>query len=158
MSKRYVARVAVPRPFRRGRSRTDGAPVARGVATPPADGAVAPPTGSPEIGPPTPDVPTSPPPTAPRPDAPVEPGGAPGAAEAGPARGVATPPEPTGEADSTQMMQAPDVTAAIFVDRSGRRARTLRRVVTAVVLLALLLIVALWVSQGVDALGLPVTV
>ncbi|WP_221623121.1 hypothetical protein, partial [Micromonospora globispora] len=81
-------------------------------------------------------------------------GAAPGAAEVGPARGVATPPDPPGGADATQMMQAPDVTAAIFVDRSGRRAQVLRRVVSAVVLLALLLIVALWVSQGMDALGL----
>ena len=55
---------------------------------------------------------------------------------------------------ATEMFQAPDVTAAIFVDRSGRRARTLRRVVSALVLLALLLIVALWVSQGAEVFGL----
>lgn len=162
MSKRYVARVAVPRPFRRGRSRTDEAPVARGVATPPADGAVAPAGGASEAGPSASGAPATPPPAPPVPERAAVPAGgpsgpaaaAPGAAEAGPARGVATPPDPPGGADATQMMQASDVTAAIFVDRSGRRAQVLRRVVSAVVLLALLVLVALWVSQGLDALGL----
>lgn len=120
MSKRYVARVALPGRSRRGRLRTDGPPVARGVATPPVDGPAAP-SGDPP---------------------------------AGGRRAAAGPPPPAPDAGSTQLLQAPDVTAEIFVDRSGRRARVLRRVVSAVVLLALLLILALWVSQGVDALGL----
>ena len=157
MSKRYVARAAVPRPFRRERSRTDEAPVARGVATPPADGAVAPTVGSPEVDHPSLGIPVSPSPAPPLSKGTAVPSAAPGVAEAGPARGVATPPDPPGGADATQMMQAPDVTAAIFVDRSGRRARTLRRVASAVVVLALLLIVALWVSQGMDALGMRAT-
>ncbi|WP_141715117.1 hypothetical protein [Micromonospora rhizosphaerae] len=74
------------------------------------------------------------------------------------ARGVAAPPEPSVREqpvdDATEMLQAPDLTAAIFVDRSGRRARKLRRLACAVIVLALLLLVALWISQGADALGL----
>lgn len=108
----------------RGRSRTNGAPAARGTATPPG------------------------------------PAPAPSAADTAPARGVAALPETpdagSGVDGATQMFQAPDVTQAIFVDHSGRRGRTLRRVVSALVLLALLLIVALWVSQGAEALGLRV--
>lgn len=156
MSKRYVARAAVPRPFRRERSRTDEAPVARGVATPPADGAVAPTVGSPEVDHPSLGIPVSPSPAPPLSEEAAVPSAAPGVAEAAPARGVATPPDPPGGADSTRMIEGPDVTAAIFVDRSGRRAQVLRRVVSAAVLLALLLIVALWVSQGLDALALRV--
>ena len=157
MSKRYVARAALPRPVRRGRSRTDEAPVARGVATPPADAVPAPTVGSPEVDHASLGIPVSPPPAPPLSEGTAVPSAAPGVAEAVPARGVATPPDAPGGADATQMMQAPDVTAAIFLDRSGRRAQVLRRVVSAVVLLALLLIVALWVSQGLDALGLRVS-
>jgi hypothetical protein len=68
----------------------------------------------------------------------------------GVARGVAAKPDV-----STQMIHPPDVTNAIFVDRSGRRARRLRRLAYAVVVLALVLLGLLWLSQGADVLGLP---
>ncbi|MET8911672.1 MULTISPECIES: hypothetical protein [Micromonospora] len=45
------------------------------------------------------------------------------------------------------------MTAAIFVDGSGRRGRRLRMVTYALVVLALALILAFWVMQGVDVLG-----
>lgn len=56
-------------------------------------------------------------------------------------------------ASATQMLQSPDVTAAIFVDGSGRRGRRLRVAAYALVLIALTLTLAFWVLQGVDALG-----
>ncbi|MFC4020045.1 hypothetical protein ACFOW4_19160 [Micromonospora sp. GCM10011542] len=59
-----------------------------------------------------------------------------------------TPAEPAGGA--TEMLQPPDVTAAIFVDGSGRRGERLRLIAYALVALALLLILAFWVAQGVD--------
>ncbi|RZU75658.1 hypothetical protein EV384_4212 [Micromonospora kangleipakensis] len=162
MKKRYVARVSMPGRFARGPSRTDGPPVARGSATPPgADTAVAPDVGvaavaaAPGGTPPPPQPPVA----APTGVAPVPPGSAPPTSGPGPVRGVAPLPDPAdgaGIEGATQLLQAPDVTAAIFVDGSGRRARTLRRVVSAVVLLALLLIVALWASQGAEVLGLRV--
>jgi hypothetical protein len=68
----------------------------------------------------------------------------------GVARGVAVKPDV-----STQLIQPPDLTSAIFVDRSGRRARRLRRVVYALVMLALLLLGLLWLSQGADVFGFP---
>ena len=168
MKKRYVARVPMPGQPGRGRSRTDGAPVARGTATPPgADSAAGPDAGVAVVpaalrpG----DVASPPPLSTTLADAPVAPGAAPASpavapAPISPARGVAAPPEaPAAESGvdgATEMLQAPDVTAAIFVDHSGRRGRTLRRVVSTLVLLALLLIVALWVSQGAEVLGLRV--
>lgn len=120
----------------RGRSRTGGAPVARGTATPPSAAA------GPDVG--VAAVPTALPRggASPRPPLSTLP---------------AEPPDDGSGADgATETLQAPDVTAEIFVDHSGRRARTLRRVASALVLLALLLIVALWVSQGAEVLGLPV--
>ncbi|WP_446215015.1 hypothetical protein [Micromonospora sp. IBHARD004] len=161
MKKRYVARISMPGRFARGPSRTDGPPVARGRATPPgADTAAASDVGvaavaAPGGAPPPPQPPV----TAPTGVAPLPSGSAPPTSGPGPVRGVAPlpdPPDGAGIDGATQMLQAPDVTAAIFVDGSGRRARTLRRVVSAVVLLALLLIVALWASQGAEALGLRV--
>ncbi|WP_319460703.1 hypothetical protein [Micromonospora sp. RTP1Z1] len=161
MQKRYVARVSVPGEPGRGPSRTDGPPVARGTATAPGV------ASAPHIGvaavaaapvPPGEAAPPQPPATAPPGTMPVRPDvqPVPPAGVAAPARGVvAMPatPERTGVDGATQMLQASDVTAAIFVDRSGRRARLLRRVVSVVVLLALLLLGALWVSQGAEVLG-----
>ncbi|MEH0843318.1 hypothetical protein V6U81_13125 [Micromonospora sp. CPCC 205711] len=54
---------------------------------------------------------------------------------------------------ATALLKSPDVTAAIFVDGSGRRGRLLRRTVYALVAFALLLILAFWLVQGVDAFG-----
>ncbi|MEV1143099.1 hypothetical protein [Micromonospora sp. NPDC049799] len=54
---------------------------------------------------------------------------------------------------ATQLLQPPDVTAAIFVDRSGRRGHLLRQTVYALVAIALLLVVAFWLVQGLDAFG-----
>lgn len=54
---------------------------------------------------------------------------------------------------ATQMLQSPDVTAAIFVDGSGRRGRRLRGVTYALVLIALSLTLAFWMLQGVDVFG-----
>ncbi|WP_406044884.1 hypothetical protein OG799_10695 [Micromonospora sp. NBC_00898] len=165
MKKRYVARVPMPGQPGRGRSRTDGATVARGTATPPgADTAAGPDVGVAAVRAAVPPGDASP-----QPPLSTMPAAGPGATPAplavapaptGRARGVATPPEAPdaggGVDGATQMFQAPDVTAAIFVDHSGRRGRTLRRVVSALALFALLLIVALWVSQGAEVLGLRV--
>ncbi|GAA4574688.1 hypothetical protein GCM10023176_42230 [Micromonospora coerulea] len=169
MKKRHVARVSMPGQPGRGRSRTGGAPVARGTATPPNAaagpdvGVAAVPTALPPGGEsPRPPLSTMPaePPVAP--DAVPVPPAVAAAAPASPqaARGVAALSEPpddgSGVDGATETLQPPDVTAEIFVDHSGRRARTLRRVASALVLLALLLIVALWVSQGAEVFGLRV--
>ncbi|MFR9775881.1 hypothetical protein ACL02O_07440 [Micromonospora sp. MS34] len=73
------------------------------------------------------------------------------------ARGVATPTRHVGRAQptpaETAMFQLPDVTAAIFVDRSGRRARHLRRVAYTLVAVVLALLSAFWLLQGLDVLG-----
>ncbi|MGR6320585.1 hypothetical protein Q2K19_22910 [Micromonospora soli] len=56
---------------------------------------------------------------------------------------------------ATEILQSPDVTAAIFVDGSGRRGRRLRMIAYALVVLALMLILAFWVIQGLDVFGSP---
>lgn len=48
---------------------------------------------------------------------------------------------------STQYVQLPDATAPIFVDRSGRRGRRLRRVAYWLVAIALVLLALWWLSQ-----------
>lgn len=53
------------------------------------------------------------------------------------------------------MLESPEETGAIFVDRSGRRGRHLRRAAYSLVALALMLIVAFWVLQGADVFGWP---
>jgi hypothetical protein len=42
----------------------------------------------------------------------------------------------------------PEATSPVFVDHSGRRARTLRRIVYGLVLFALALLALLWLSQA----------
>ena len=51
------------------------------------------------------------------------------------------------------MFETPDVTAAIFVDGSGRRGRLLSRTVYTLLVLALLAILAFWFAQGLDVFG-----
>jgi hypothetical protein len=64
-------------------------------------------------------------------------------------RGVADKPDV-----STHRIRLPDATEAIFLDRSGRRGRRLRRIAYAVVVIAFVLLGLLWLSQGADLLGL----
>lgn len=54
---------------------------------------------------------------------------------------------------ATDMLESPEETGAIFVDRSGRRGRHLRRAAYSLVALALMLIVAFWVLEGADVFG-----
>lgn len=61
--------------------------------------------------------------------------------------------EPVGPA--TEMLQPPDVTAAIFVDGSGRRSRRLRILAYALVASALMLTLALWILQLLEVFGTP---
>lgn len=56
---------------------------------------------------------------------------------------------------STDILQPPDVTAGIFVDGSGRRGRRLRTIMDLLVGLAVMLILAFWVLQGLDVFGSP---
>jgi hypothetical protein len=55
---------------------------------------------------------------------------------------------------STRLIRLPDATDAVFLDRSGRRGRRLRRFAYAVVVIAFVLLGLLWLSQGADLLGL----
>jgi hypothetical protein len=59
------------------------------------------------------------------------------------ARGVAPPID-----TSTRAVPAPELTAPVFVDHSGRRARVLRRIVYCLVVIALALLALLWLSQA----------
>lgn len=59
-----------------------------------------------------------------------------------PVRGVAPKPDV-----STKVIHRPEVTAPIFLDRSGRRARRLRRTAFWLILAALILLAVLWLSQ-----------
>ncbi|MGW5667583.1 hypothetical protein [Micromonospora sp. NPDC003776] len=70
----------------------------------------------------------------------------------GSGRAVTSAPPPSAEPvdAATSMLQPPDITGAIFVDRSGRRGRRLRRVAYALVLVVLLLLAAFWVLQWLD--------
>ncbi|WP_203706711.1 hypothetical protein [Asanoa iriomotensis] len=52
---------------------------------------------------------------------------------------------------ATRKIALPDLTQAIFVDRSGRRGRRLRWIVYAVCALVLVLLALLWLSQVVEA-------
>ncbi|MGW4292951.1 hypothetical protein ACWEH1_07845 [Micromonospora chersina] len=74
------------------------------------------------------------------------------------ARGVAAPPAAPRHAEpvepATEMLQPPDVTGAIFVDGSGRRARRLSRVAYALVAVLLVLLAAFWLLQGLDVFDL----
>lgn len=45
---------------------------------------------------------------------------------------------------------------AVFVDRSGRRARNMRRVAYLTLVLALLVLALLWLALGADVFDLPV--
>jgi hypothetical protein len=53
----------------------------------------------------------------------------------------------------TQMLPYPDETAAIFVDRSGRRGRYLRRTVYLLLGVVLALLTLLWLSEGLAVFG-----
>jgi hypothetical protein len=67
----------------------------------------------------------------------------------GTVRGVADKPDV-----STRAIRLPEATAAVFVDRSGRRGHRLRRVVYVVIVAALVLLALLWLSQSADLFGL----
>jgi hypothetical protein len=60
-----------------------------------------------------------------------------------PARGTAPPPDV-----STRVFHQPDPTAAVFVDKSGRRGRRLRRTAYWLIALALMLLALWWLSQA----------
>lgn len=82
----------------------------------------------------------------------------PAASRVDPAVADATTPAPAvGRAEAvdsaTAMFQPPDVTGAIFVDGSGRRGRRLRRVAYALVAVVLVLLLAFWLLQGLDVVG-----
>jgi hypothetical protein len=62
----------------------------------------------------------------------------------GTVRGRADKPDVT-----TRAIRVPEVTQAIFVDRSGRRGRRLRWTAYALLLLLLALLALLWLSQAV---------
>ncbi|MGY0003975.1 hypothetical protein [Micromonospora sp. I033] len=70
------------------------------------------------------------------------------------ARGVASPVVGARHAEpvdaATAVLQPPDVTGAIFVDGSGRRARRLLRVAYVLVAVLLVLLAAFWLLQGLD--------
>lgn len=68
----------------------------------------------------------------------------------GAARGVANPPDP-----STQVLHVDPPTAAVFVDRSGRRSRRVRRMAYWLVALALVLVALVWLALGMDVFGIP---
>lgn len=59
-----------------------------------------------------------------------------------PARGVASAPDV-----STRLIRRPDETEPIFLDRSGRRGRRLRRTTYWLVAFGLVLLALLWLSQ-----------
>ena len=83
-------------------------------------------------------------------------GKAEGAAGDVPGPEVVEPGQPAAVADidsATAILESPEDTAAIFVDRSGRRGRRLRLITYASAVLALLLTVAFWVVQGMGVLG-----
>lgn len=63
-------------------------------------------------------------------------------------RGVATKPDP-----STRVLQRPDVTSAVFVDHSGRRGRTLRRVAFSLIGVVVVALALLWLSVGTAVFG-----
>jgi type VI protein secretion system component VasK len=63
---------------------------------------------------------------------------------------VANPTDP-----STQVLHVDPPTAAVFVDRSGRRSRRLRRAAYWLVALALVLLALVWLALGLDIFGLP---
>jgi hypothetical protein len=65
-------------------------------------------------------------------------------------RGVANPPDP-----STQVLHVDPPTAAVFVDRSGRRKRRVRRAAYWLAALALLVVALIWLALGIDAFGMP---
>ncbi|MFC4148735.1 hypothetical protein ACFO0M_20970 [Micromonospora mangrovi] len=131
-----------------------GPAVARGVAAPAGPAVVAAPAGPAVVAaPPSPPAPAFARGVA-------APSGAPGRATAAEAPVRHGGPAPvtsstrSGPVDgATALIQPPDVTAAIFVDGSGRRGRLLRRTVWTLVALALLLVVAFWIVQGLDAFG-----
>lgn len=59
-----------------------------------------------------------------------------------PVRGMVPPPDV-----STRLIHWPDATAPVFLDRSGRRRRRLRRATYWLVTLALVLLALLWLGQ-----------